>query len=119
MLGALGRDWKMAAIKNTKREHLRLYLKELVIYVTAVANGDKTILLDSGFTLIGASQEKPMSPINNLEVAIGVSAEATTRVKRISGAKAYMHQYTTSTPTDDTVWISEGSDGPEHTFTRF
>lgn len=118
LLASSGRDRKMAAIKNGKRNQLCLLLKELANYVTEIANGDIAILLESAFPLTGVNQVKPLLPITDLQVDIGITGEATTRVKRVSGAKAYMHQYTASTPTDDTVWTSEGSDDPEHTFTR-
>jgi hypothetical protein len=118
LLSSSGRDRKMASIKNTIRDQLRSYLKDLASYVTGIANGNKTILLDSGFILTGTGQLKPLSPVNDLQVALGASGEATTSVKRVAGAKAYMHQYSTSTPTDETIWVSEGSDDPVHTFTR-
>ena len=60
------------------------------------------------------NQDDPV--IQQLEVELGPPGEATTQVKRLRGARAYMHQYTTEPPTTETKWVSEGSKQPYYTF---
>jgi hypothetical protein len=40
----------------------------------------------------------------------------TIRVKRVRGARAYLHQYTSEQPGSETVWINEGSTNAYYTF---
>src|SRR5438067_1267414 len=93
---AAGRDRTMVILKNDKREKLRALLAELETYVIDTSKGDPAVLSSSGFPLAGKGAEKPMSPVGDLNVQTGVSGQATTSVKRVTGAKAYMHQYTTA-----------------------
>ncbi|WP_242696402.1 hypothetical protein [Longitalea luteola] len=57
-----------------------------------------------------------MPAIEKLEVELGPPGEVTIRVKRVRGARAYMHQYTAEPPTSETVWTNEGSTNAYHTF---
>ena len=57
-----------------------------------------------------------MAAIEKLEVELGHPGQVTIRVKRIRGARAYLHQYTTEPPTSETVWMNEGSIKPNFTF---
>jgi hypothetical protein len=114
---AAGRDRTMVSIKNDKRAKLRSLLALLAAYVIDTCKGDKSMLLSSGFIITGVKGEKALSPVNKLEVEIKQAKQATTSVERVTGARAYIHQYTTSTPTDETVWISEGTANRHYTFT--
>ena len=51
-----------------------------------------------------------------MDVELGPPGETTTKVKRLRRARAYMHQYTTESPTAETIWVSEGSKDPYNTF---
>lgn len=86
-------------------------------YVTGKAGGDPVILVSSGFELNKARGTKPLSPIKDLKVAIDRSGEAVTQVKRVAGAKAYMHQYTTDPLAGDNVWVNKVTTDPSYTFT--
>jgi hypothetical protein len=115
---AAGRDRKQVILKNDKRKKLRALLAELETYVIDTSKGDPAVLASSGFPLIGKGAEKPMSPVGDLDVQTGVTGQATTSVKRVTGARAYMHQYTTAeTPASETNWVSVGSSDPDYTFT--
>ena len=109
VINAKGRETEKVSIKNDKKAALVALLTELAAYVTLTCNGDRSMLLSSGFPISGEKGEHPMSVIQKLEVELGPPGEATTRIKRVAGAKAYMHQYVTEPPTSGTVWISEGS----------
>ena len=115
---ANGRDTEMVSIKNDKKAILVGLLVRVKDYVTETCKGDRSMLLSSGFNLNrekGESQELPS--INNLEVETGLPEQATIRVKKIKGARAYMHQYTTRPEGGENAWISKASTKPFYTFT--
>ena len=113
---AKGRDVEAVALKNRLKAELIALLTELAAYVTLTSNGDRLKLLSSGFFISGGSSNDPDPVITELEVELGAPGEATTSVKRIRRARAYMHQFTTELPTADTVWASAGSKQPFYTF---
>lgn len=110
-----GRDRKLVAIKNDKRAILRGLLIQLANYVTQVSQGNKTLLLSSGFELTPERSASGKLP-PKLEVDITSPGQATTRVKRVARARAYIHQYAPDPLTDSTVWTGETSHLPQHTF---
>jgi hypothetical protein len=111
-----GFDREMVAIKDGKQAILRQMLTELAYYVTQICKGDKAMLLGSGFE-INADTARPQKAPPKLRVELGLSGQVTTRVNRVTKAKAYVHQYTVDPLTPDSVWISETTVKPEHTFT--
>ena len=113
---AIGRETVKVSVKKDKKAQLIALLTELAAYITLTCNGDKTMLLTSGFAVSGEKNAQPVPVIQKLEVELGPPGIVTTRVKRVTGARAYMHQYTTETPTSETVWISEGNTQAYHTF---
>ena len=48
---------------------------------------------------------------------MGMPGQVTTRVKRVTKARAYVHQITADPLTPQSVWTSETTLQPEHTFT--
>lgn len=92
-------------------------LAVLADYVTAKANGDPVIMASSGFEMNKAKGSKPIKPIEQLNVAIDNPGEAVTEVKRVAGAKAYAHQYTTDPLTSESIWVTKISTEPSYTFT--
>jgi hypothetical protein len=116
VVNAKGRDKEMVAIKKAiKAEYVSL-LTEVANYITLTCNGNEALLLSSGFEISGQTVEQPMPGILKLEIILGTPGEVTIRVKRIRGARAYLHQYTTEPPTSETVWINEGSTEAHCTF---
>jgi hypothetical protein len=113
---AKGRDIEVINLKNERKARLIALLTILAEYVTEKCKGDRGLLLSSGFLLSGdkSNQEDPV--IQQLEVKLGSPGEATTQVKRLRRARAYMHQYTSEPPTTETKWVSEGSKQPYYTF---
>src|SRR5439155_26969878 len=92
-------------------------LQGLAEYVTETSKGDRTFILSSGFDPTGDNSGNNQPPsIETLEVELGPSGEATTRIKNVTGAKAYVHQYTKEPPGLNTEWIGEGSSSGTHTF---
>ena len=114
---AKGRDIEVINLKNEQKALLITHLTALAEYVTITCNGDRGKLLSSGFQISGERlTPEEDSEIKQLEVELGPPGEATTKVKRLRRARAYMHQYTTELPTAETIWASVGSKQPYYTF---
>lgn len=107
LYNAKGLDTWLVSIKNDLRAVLRAMLAQEAEYVSSVANGDRTILLASGFNLAKAKGEvTKLKPIDKLMVDTETSEQAVLRVTRVKGARAYVYQYTTGTITSETQWVS-------------
>lgn len=112
-------DRARLSAKNDKKAVLIGLIDELAEYVTATCNGDKTKLLLSGFEIVGLkSESQDLQPITELTVQSELPGQAIVRVKRVPGARSYVHQYTTDPLSPDSVWVSETSTDREHTFTN-
>jgi hypothetical protein len=112
---AQGRDKKMVSIKNDKKVVILALVQVLHDFVTAISNGDRTLILSSGFDVTESRSSQPPT-IGKMEVVLGEAGEATTRVRNVTGVKAYVHQYATEAPGLNTIWIGEGSSDGSHTF---
>ena len=108
-LSVAGRsDRTKISAKNDAKAVLRNLIAELAEYITNVSQGDRTKLLSSGFDITGQKNGGQGLPaISALEVEIGPPGQAITRVKKVRGARSYIHQYTADPITSDSVWISE------------
>jgi hypothetical protein len=112
-------DRTLSSAKNDKKAELIGILDELNDYVTTTSNGDKTMLLSSGFDIAGiTSNSQTLAPIEQLDVEIGPPGQAITRVKKVAGARAYIHQCTPDPITPDSEWMSETITEGENTFTN-
>jgi hypothetical protein len=111
-------DRTLTSAKNDKKAVLIRLLDELADYVTVASKGDSTILLSSGFDIAGIKSDTPdeLAPIEKVTVEGNEPGKATIRVKKVTGAKAYIHQYTPDPLTADSVWISETTTDRENTF---
>jgi hypothetical protein len=118
LANAKGRDITMVSIKNDQKAIALNLLQEVADYVTLKSKGDRTLILSSGFYVNGETNYRSNQPpsIEKLEVDLGPSGEATTRVKNTTGVKAYIHQYTTEQPTLNTVWAGMGTSLGSYTF---
>ena len=111
-----GRDREMVAIKDNKQAALRQMLTDLAHYVTQTSKGDKAVLLSSGFD-INPERSSPQKSPPKLQAELKLPGQVTTRIKRVTKARAYVHQITADPLTSQSVWTSETSLKPEHTFT--
>jgi hypothetical protein len=114
---AKGRDVEAVALKNKLKAELIDLLTVLADYVTSTCKGDRLNLLSSGFPVSGATNTQLDQVVSPLQVELGAAGEASTNLKRLRGARVYMHEYTTELPTSETVWHSEISKFSYHTFT--
>jgi len=116
LVNALGRDKHMVAIKNNLKAIVLDLLDELAKYVIQKSKGDRIIILSSGFDANKERRKIGSAPsIGVLEVELGPPGKATVTARNITGARAYIHQYTTEPPGLNTVWISE--EGTEKRYT--
>lgn len=115
---AKGRDKKMVSIKNDMKANALNLLQEINEYVALKSKGDRTLILSSGFdaTDDGRNYSNQEPFIGRMEVELGESGEAITRVRNVKGVKAYIHQYTTEAPGANTIWIGEGSSDARYRF---
>ncbi len=93
-------------------------LQELADYVTETSKGDRTRMLGSGFDVIddnGNSNKRPPS-IKKLEIEATQPGVAITRIRHVTNAIAFIHQYTTEPPGLQTIWVSEGTSLGSYTF---
>jgi len=108
----------MTAIKDDKKAIVLDLLQELVDYVTTTSKGDRTMMLSSGFIVSSENGSGKQPPsIQNLIVELGPPGEVTIRAKNVTGAIAFVHQYTTEPPNINTKWIGEGCSHGSYTFT--
>lgn len=112
-------DRTLASAKNDKKAELIGILDEMADHVTVVSNGDSTMLLSSGFDISGIKViDQSLGPVEKFTVEGGAAGVATTRVKKVFGAKAYIHKCTPDPITPDSVWITETTTERENTFTN-
>ena len=115
---ALSGDKKQVSIKNDKKVIILALLQALADYVTVKSKGERTLIISGGFDVpseTNSTRNQPPS-IEKLEVELGQAGEATTRIKNVKNAKAYVYQYTTEPPGLNTVWSSEFTSQGSHTF---
>jgi len=114
---ALSRDKEKVAFKNKQKAIVVNLLNELADYVNSICKGNRILLLSSGF-IVSEKRTALVPAIGKLEVILGGSGEATTRIKKITGAIAFVHEYTTEEPGSQTTWISRGSSLTHYKFTK-
>lgn len=114
---AKSRDKEWVAIKNGSKSHMLVLLEEVADYVTAICKGDLALILSSGLDVTDDQNGSNAPSAETLEVILGAPGEATTRVKNVTGAVSYVHQFATEQPGPNTVWNSEGTTSSSYTFT--
>jgi hypothetical protein len=110
-----GRDREKVAIKDVKQVILQEMLTELAYYITQICKGDKALLLGSGFDISG-EMNRPQKAPPKLRAEFGFPGQVITSIDRVTKARAYVHQYTPDPLTPESVWISETTLKPTHTF---
>lgn len=115
---AMGRDKQMVANKDKLKAIAVDLLQELADYVTVTSKGDRTMLLSSGFDVNSENGNGNKQPpvIEKLQIDTSKPGEATIRVKNVTNAIAFVHQYTTEPPGQHTIWTSEYSSLGGYTF---
>jgi hypothetical protein len=118
LVNASSRDRTMVSAKDDLKAIALDLLQELVDYVTVTSKGDRTTMLSSGFDVNsenGSGNKQPPA-IEKLLIDTNVPAQASIRVKKVTNAIAFVHQYTTEPPGPQTIWHSEYSSLGGYTF---
>lgn len=119
VVAAQSGDKLKIATKNEKRQALILLLTQLAHYVEMVANGNRTMMMSSGFDLSRSRSAVVLGMVLNFTLVEGAQAgQLLSCCDSVEGAVSYVHQYTTAEPTEQTVWHSEPDSSCEHTFMR-
>jgi hypothetical protein len=116
LVNAISRDKEMVAIKNNKKALILALLEELAQFVIATCKGDRALILSSGFDVTDEQNIRIETTIETLEVELGAPGEAIVRVKKATGALAYIYEYATEPPGANTVWVREESTIRDYTF---
>jgi hypothetical protein len=117
LLAAQSRSKNDVAAKNQAKLAMLDFTAQLAASVTATANGDKTMLISSGFPLTKAGETTPLQKPENLQVVNGVNpGEQLVSVKAVKNAKGYIHQYTPDPLTPGSAWVQTYSTTSRYTF---
>ncbi|MGE5109191.1 MAG: hypothetical protein ACM3H8_16755 [Sphingobacteriales bacterium] len=95
------------AFKNQKRQELVDLLRSLAAYVNFAANGDESVLLDSGFDVSKDPGTITITKPENLQVVNGNNPGVLMlSVDSVKGAKSYLFEYTTDITLAEQNWQS-------------
>jgi hypothetical protein len=105
------RDLNKIAAKNDKRQILVGLLKQLVNYVELIANGNRTVLLSSGFDLAKDGSEMPiLGDIINFTLKDGMAqGSVVSECNGVANVVSYIHGYTADPYSAASVWTEEFS----------
>lgn len=117
LTNAQTRDRNAVALKNKARQNLNGLLVQLANWVMAVANGDRAMLVSSGYELTKEADTTPLTKPVNIQLADGPNAgELVVKVDRDKRAQGYIHQYTLDPLTDGSQWTQAMSTTSKYTF---
>jgi hypothetical protein len=92
------RDLVKTSIKNDIKAVLVKQMRALGEYVISKANGSETVLLSSGFPLSTNNGPGKLQRPTGFTVLPGKNGEIILKIKRVTGVKAYVYQYTSVDP---------------------
>jgi hypothetical protein len=111
------RDKNSVAIKNQAREDLTVILTQLADSVMTTANGDRTMLISSGFDINKSPEPTPIIKPDTIVLADGLNAgELTLKVPAVPGARGYVHEYTLDPLTPESQWTRVMTTVSKYTF---
>lgn len=114
---AQNRNKNAVAVKNQMRDALTAALIQLANSVMTTANGDKTMLISSGFDLAKEGETTPIVKPDSIMLTDGLNAgELVVKIPAVAGAKGYGPQYTTDPLTADSQWTQFMTTTCKYTF---
>ena len=118
-IAAQKKDKDAVAVKNQQRDNLTDLLIQLANSVMTTANGDKTMLISSGFQLAKEGETTPIVKPASISLTDGLNAgELTVKVPRVKGSTSYAAQYTPDPLTAESVWTSVMTSSSKCTLTN-
>lgn len=107
------------AAKNDARKKLTASLVQLANSVTTTANGNRTMLISSGFDLAKDGEFTPIIKPEIITLSDGLNpGELMVKVSAVKGAKGYGPQYTTDPLTASSEWRQFMTTTSKFTFTN-
>lgn len=107
------------AAKNELRQGLEESLTTLGRYINFTANGDVTKLLTSGYEVSKDPEPTIITKPENIVVENGLApGTLNISVKRIKGARVYLHEYTTDETLKPESWVQTISTTAKFTFSN-
>jgi len=107
------------AVKKQARAELAGILIQLANSVITTANGNRTMLVSSGFDRASEGENTPIVKPSSIYVADGQNAgELVVKVPRIKGATGYVPQYTPDPLAPDSDWKAFMTSTSKYTFTN-
>ena len=117
LAAAKTKDKNSVAAKNDARDKLTETLIHLAASVTAIAKGNRTILISSGFELEKEGEGVIIVKPNTVILTDGaISGEMVIKVPAVKGAKAYAPMYTADPLTEESQWTQFLSSTSKFTF---
>jgi hypothetical protein len=114
---AQNKDKNAVAVKNQARENLTALLIQLANSVMTTANGDKTMLISSGFDLAKKGETTPIVKPVIVSLTDGENdGELVVKVPSVKGASGYAPQYTLDPLTADSEWTQFVTTTSKYTF---
>lgn len=111
------RDKNAVALKNQAREELTFILSQLANSVMTTANGDRAMLISSGFDISKDPEPKPISKPLPVLLTDGLnSGELILKVPAVPGARGYVHEYTMDPLTANSEWSQAVTTASRYTF---
>ncbi len=118
-IAAQKKDKDAVAVKNQLRDTLIGILIQLANSVMTTANGDKTMLISSGFDLAKEGESTPIVKPASISLTDGLNAgELVVKVPRIKGSIGYGPQYTTDPLTATSQWTTFMTSTSKYTFSN-
>ena len=110
-------DRQLIALKNQAKDELLNAMRQLAMDVDAQANGDKALLISSGFDLGSSGDSTSVLGLpSDFKISDGINAgELKFSCKRAVNAVSYILEYTDELPTEETQWKIQPSSTRELT----
>jgi hypothetical protein len=110
-------DRQLIALKNQAKDELLNAMRQLAMDVDAQANGDKALLISSGFDLGSSGDSGSVLGLpSDFKISDGINAgELKFSCKKAVNAVSYILEYTDELPTPDTQWKIQPSSTRELT----
>lgn len=96
------------SIKNTKRKELISFLSRLSYSINAIANGDKDLLLTTGYEITSDQpKDKQLGTIDSFTaVNLKTKGQVLSECNAVKNVNNYIHQYVKGVDTKDSIWTS-------------
>ncbi|MFI5453742.1 hypothetical protein ACHMWN_16505 [Pedobacter sp. UC225_61] len=106
------------SLKNDAREALLSSLRLLAQAIEAMAEGNRSKLISSGFDLANETESaSSLSAPQEFSLQDGMKpGEIKFVIKAVENAKSYIFEYTEEPLTIESSWVSKGSSKREYTF---